>query len=662
MGSYSGTVRGITYLKDLPSTGITLPSTEYPSGTVTARFNSSSSFSLADISNDGKTYTFTLYLCDSSGSNKVSLGTFTVPGGGESVPSFSKSVSTTALKGKALSITCTGNYYQAYVRLRGSLVVTVPTAVGTYSITISAGTGGTCTGPSSATPGSSVSLTTSASTGYKFSSYTTTPSLTWTSTHVFTMPSQAVSVRANFERKYAASTFSASNTEITSGAEKYLKSVVTITNAKLSELTHKVTWKIGSNTNVTTTSRGASSATYQVPNSWWDPINTGTSTTLTITVETLESSVSYGTNSNNYTVSVPSSSRFMPTAPTVAVSVKDQKTGFEGCYIKGLTGVTIAVSGSSAGEGASLSGYYVSAYQNGSQIQESISQSGNTFTINTCVTTGSIEIRAYARDSRGRNSSNTTQTITVSNYTAPSISSVSASRCILDGTDSETGTYASIKCIANYTDSITTASTPIVNSLTINSVYYPTLTPSQRTSAQSGMVSGTTYIVGNGNIDPGTSYTFEFTAIDSLGSTVQVTIEMHTAPYSIHVKNGGKGVAFGKASERNEAIEITPEWDMYYKGSKAPSAFSDVENKTAYTIPIEKTSGVFWFGLAYICTGNTSSDPGLYMVFIDTTTNVTVTRIAGSNSRTATGQLNGNNLTLTFSSTVYGGLRMITTT
>jgi len=69
----------------------------------------------------------------------------------------------------------------------------------TYTITTSAGTGGSLSAnKSSATMGTSVTLTPRANTGYSFSSYTKSPASLSISNNSFTMPASNVSITANF--------------------------------------------------------------------------------------------------------------------------------------------------------------------------------------------------------------------------------------------------------------------------------------------------------------------------------------------------------------------------------------------------------------------------------------------------------------------------------
>ena len=80
-----------------------------------------------------------------------------------------------------------------------------------YSVTVSAGTGGSLTASkSTANYGDVITLTPNAATGYQFSSYTKNPSGLSISNNKFTMPAQNVSITANFTKQSYAITKAAS--------------------------------------------------------------------------------------------------------------------------------------------------------------------------------------------------------------------------------------------------------------------------------------------------------------------------------------------------------------------------------------------------------------------------------------------------------------------
>ena len=86
--------------------------------------------------------------------------------------------------------------------------------------------------------------------------------------------------------------------------------------------------------------------------------------------------------------------------------------------------------------------------------------------------------------------------------------------------------------------------------------------------------------------------------------------------------------------------------------------YNSIQNATQFSFEASgRNSSSFWFALMYLATSSTNF--GLYMIFIDTNGTVSVGKLAGTNNRTFTGQLSGNTVTLTASDTVYGGIRII---
>lgn len=132
-------------------------------------------------------------------------------------------------------------------------------------------------------------------------------------------------------------------------------------------------------------------------------------------------------------------------------------------------------------------------------------------------------------------------------YVSPRIASLSASRCLSDGTISDTGTYAYVKFWWE-TDQ-TVASVTIEWKPTTSGVW------SSTTTTASGTTGTLTKVAGNGNLDAETSYSMRVTVTDSLGSTSALTT-LHGTHFTIDVMPGGRGVSFGKPAELNNFVEF----------------------------------------------------------------------------------------------------------
>lgn len=177
---------------DMRSLGIQMGSNEYPKGTI--------QFFSYWRNNNSIARGATVWLCDSNGNNSYKL--FDLNIGAKSSDSNHKTANIDApnLKGKALYLKFTNinePYSYSFYYANGS-DVWVDYVTDAFSVSCSAGTGGSLSASTySATPGSTVTLYPSASTGYYFTGFTTSPALTITN-NSFVMPSQAVSITANF--------------------------------------------------------------------------------------------------------------------------------------------------------------------------------------------------------------------------------------------------------------------------------------------------------------------------------------------------------------------------------------------------------------------------------------------------------------------------------
>lgn len=422
---------------------------------------------------------------------------------------------------------------------------------------------------------------------------------------------------------YSASTFTAANVNFGSS------STVTISNANISALRHKITWAVGSHSHESSyTSVGAKTASYTIPTSWMDAAPSSTSATLTITLKTYNGSTQVGNNYvKTYKANVPSS--VVPTLGSISVAIYNASSAVPNKYIQGVTGARITFNNASPGSGASG----ISTYTLKCSASETMTRSGNVFTISTLKNSGSLKFTATVTDSRGRKSTAVTKTITVVAYSKPTISSATAFRCNSEGVQDESGTYLSISCVTNYTNISG-------NSLVTNSQYYKTTSSSTKYTAKNNMKSGVVYIVGNGNIEPESGYSVSFETSDTIGNSAKLIVNVQTTPYSIHVKNGGNGVAFGKTSERSNAVELAPTWGLYYKGYEIGVPILVRPSAASHTFTVKSSSrqlvictmgGVSrtWIGYVYCnSSGTTAVAPlhaGTNIVQTNTTNEITFT-------------------------------------
>lgn len=375
-------------------------------------------------------------------------------------------------------------------------------------------------------------------------------------------------VTVGVTNKYSASTISCVS-PVNFGSA----SSVSFSNSKLSSLYHKVTWTINSSYTYTlTTATGASSASYAIPSGWMASCPTATSVNCTVTVATMYGSSTIGSASKTIVLNVPSDVKPSIGSLTASIYNDTSKGSFatnNGVFIQNLCGITITANNATGGTGATVSSYAFT-----SSADDEGEASGNAYTVAVLLRGGAITYTVTVTDSRGRQAS-ASRTVNVISYSQPVITAYDAYRCVENGTGSETGTYAQIRCAA--TVSPVQIGGVAYNTMTIKSYYYlyTTGTP-VLTTAIADMTSGASYVVGGGNLDASSTYYARFVVEDAMGGRAQVDTIVSSASYAIHVKNGGTGVAFGKTSEISNSVEINPGWNFYYKGfMMAPVVYSE---------------------------------------------------------------------------------------
>ena len=184
---------------------------------------------------------------------------------------------------------------------------------------------------------------------------------------------------------------------------------------------------------------GTNSFSYQIPHSW-SPDKT--SKTMTVILYTYTSSGADVANMSTTTaINVPSS-----VIPTVSSLQDTPVDALDGNYVQGKSKVTITAT-AKPGDGSTLTHYYFEG--------ANISGSGNSYTIASTSTSASQKsgvisstntqtYKVRVQDARGRYSEWKTINIVIQPYSAPKVSSITAQRCLKDGTLDNNGTYAKV--------------------------------------------------------------------------------------------------------------------------------------------------------------------------------------------------------------------------
>jgi hypothetical protein len=154
-------------------------------------------------------------------------------------------------------------------------------------------------------------------------------------------------------------------------------------------------------------------------------------------------------------------------------------------------------------------------------------------------------------DSRGQTASWTAEPVTVYDHGAPTLTGAKAYRCAADGTEDGGGTYVRME--------LTVECSPIGGNNTA-AMWYAVKTPGGAYGARSSLTSGA--VVSGFLVDQ--SYVIALGATDALGAEKSVEITVETAEASFHLKDGGRGAAFGAYAEEENLLDI--HWNTRLRG------------------------------------------------------------------------------------------------
>jgi hypothetical protein len=252
-------------------------------------------------------------------------------------------------------------------------------------------------------------------------------------------------------------------------------------------------------------------------------------------------------NYKEISLSIPTSVK-----PTAELTVSPVNTNAwikeKNIYVAGYSGLSATLS-ATAGEGASMSSHSIAGGDYSSNTSK--------LSVNKISASGNIALTGKAVDSRGRSGS-ASKTITVQPYSIPAITSLTIER----------GTYSSgwtsdengpdVKVVFKTALALTNYSNTYKAAFLLDGA---AKTPNSGTTT--GLSSGTSYTVYFQNIDGESSHSLKVSATDSVGDTGTATITIPTINVTMEFNSSGKGIAFGKTSEK-EAFECA--WDAEFSG------------------------------------------------------------------------------------------------
>ena len=303
-------------------------------------------------------------------------------------------------------------------------------------------------------------------------------------------------------------------------------------NRASTSFTHTVTYSFGSASGTIATGVG-DNCTWTPPLTLGNQIPNASVGNGKITVKTYSGSTLIGTKTCNFNATLPSD--YVPSFEGItATRVDNTVPSSWGIYVRTKSKCTLTINGATGIYGSTIKSYSISG--------GGYSSTSSSFTTGTLNTAGTNTFTAKITDSRGRTATKTVS-ITVVDYTAPVINNYSSERCTSSGTVDDDGTY--IKALATRT----IASCSGKNSATLTVAYKKTSETSYSTAIT--LTSGTASVIGAGAIDVDYTYDVKYTLKDAFATVVKYE-QVGTSFNLMDFRSGGRGIAFGKASEKDE--------------------------------------------------------------------------------------------------------------
>lgn len=314
-------------------------------------------------------------------------------------------------------------------------------------------------------------------------------------------------------------------------------------NRQVSSFTHKVYYSFGDTQNYLIDDNVATSVTFTPSMNDCKYLPNATKGTGTIRVDTYSGSTKIGSASKSFTLNVPAS--VVPTFTGITFTRVDGTVPTSwGVYVKTKSKVKATISGATGAYGSTIKSYSISG--------GGYSGTASSLTTGFLNTAGTITFTAKITDSRGRTATKNAS-ITVIDYSAPTITSVSAYRCNASGTSQDDGAYVAL------TAKFSGASVSGKNTISGKYRYQ------SGSGAWSGLValtSGTKKVVSG--ISAESTYTFEVQVSDAF-TTITQEITVNSAKCIMDFKAGGNGIAFGKVAEEADTLDC--EWIAHFRKS-----------------------------------------------------------------------------------------------
>lgn len=357
-----------------------------------------------------------------------------------------------------------------------------------------------------------------------------------------------------------------------------------------SSFTHTLTYTFGTAAGTIATKTTSTSVSWTPPLSLASQIPKAVTGTCTVTCTTYNGSTKIGSKTCTLTLTVPASIKPTITSLTAA-RVDGAVPGTWGIYVQTKSKATLTINGAAGSYGSTISSYSITG--------GGYTSTASSFTTGFLNTSGTVTFTATVTDSRGRVSAAAMVSISVVAYSPPSFASYLSQRCLSNGTVNDDGTY--IRGLVSYSY----ASCSSKNTIT-RATYYKKASDTAWTNANAAFSSGTAFTFGGGNISTETSYDIKYTLTDAF-TTIAIQDIVSTAAVVMDFKRGGKGVAVGKVSEKDNTFEVAEDWDVRVYG-KLLKDYIQSFIKTLYPVgsiymSVNATNPSAYFGGTWVAWG-----------------------------------------------------------
>lgn len=273
----------------------------------------------------------------------------------------------------------------------------------------------------------------------------------------------------------------------------------------------------------------------------------------TLTCETYSGSTLIGTKSVIFTVSVPGSMKPTVLSGWAAVSYDNSGTAAENmaAWVQGYSKAKAAFDASkvTCRQGAGVSKFSITYLGKTTE--------GNPCRTETISTTGAT-VRCTVTDSRGLTAWEDFN-IALLEYAPPALVGADLFRSDGEGTAADGGAHIAGVARVRYSE------LGGLNSVTLKG-YWKGVGGGY--GAGETLTVGTVGLVtGDVEISPDRSYVALLVLTDSLGNTARYEENIPTEKVTFHLKEGGKGAAFGKAAETEGVLELAEDWHLKLTGA-----------------------------------------------------------------------------------------------